>query len=120
MRQPGQGAQEPARQANKDGDVLRCHCGSLLALAGVEAQPPPWTGFAMAWRRFRYRKRDAHDALTVEFVTARVEIKPAVIQTAPQTNETSKELARIDLEVVLTAPNGNTLVHVPRCAAHYR
>lgn len=31
MRQPGQHTQEPARQTNKDGDVLRCHCGSLLA-----------------------------------------------------------------------------------------
>jgi sulfite reductase (NADPH) flavoprotein alpha-component len=52
----------------------------------------------MAWRRFRYRKREVDDALTLEAVTAQVEIKPAVIQTAPQTNETSKELARIEVE----------------------
>jgi len=31
MREPGQGEQEPAGTATKDGDVLRCHCGSLLA-----------------------------------------------------------------------------------------
>jgi sulfite reductase (NADPH) flavoprotein alpha-component len=53
----------------------------------------------MAWRRFRYRNRDADDARTVEYVTAQVKIKPAVIQPAPQINETSKELlARIEME----------------------
>jgi sulfite reductase (NADPH) flavoprotein alpha-component len=58
-----------------------------------------WTGLAMAWRRFRYRKRDADNASTVEYVTAQVEIMSAVIQPAPQTNETSKELiTRIEME----------------------
>ena len=31
MRGPGQGEQEPAGTAIKDGAALRCHCGSLLA-----------------------------------------------------------------------------------------
>jgi hypothetical protein len=31
MREPGQGEQETAEMVTKDGDALRCHCGSLLA-----------------------------------------------------------------------------------------
>jgi hypothetical protein len=31
MREPGQGEQEPPGTVTKDGDTLRCHCGSLLA-----------------------------------------------------------------------------------------
>jgi hypothetical protein len=41
MREPGEGEQEPAGQAKKDNDVLRCHCGSLLARVvpdGVEVK----------------------------------------------------------------------------------
>jgi hypothetical protein len=34
MREPGEGEQEPAGQAKKDNDVLRCYCGSLLARVG--------------------------------------------------------------------------------------
>jgi uncharacterized iron-regulated membrane protein/flavodoxin len=86
--------------------VRGLHTGEALGFAGQTVAGLAslggcflvWTGFAMAWRRFRYRKRDADDALTLEAVTAQVEIKPAVIQAAPQTNETSKELARIEVE----------------------
>jgi flavodoxin len=86
--------------------VRGLHTGEALGFAGQTVAGLAslggcflvWTGFAMAWRRFRYRKRDADDALTLEAVIAQVEIKPAVIQAAPQTNETSKELARIEME----------------------
>jgi uncharacterized iron-regulated membrane protein/flavodoxin len=68
-----------------------------------------WTGLAMAWRRFRYRKRDADDAPTVEYVTVPVEASPEVTQTAPYTNETSKELATIEMEQTNSnATNGHT------------
>jgi flavodoxin len=80
------------------GEALGFAGQTVAGLASLGGCFLVWTGFAMAWRRFRYRKRDADDALTVESVTARVELKPAVIQTAPQTNETSKELARIEME----------------------
>jgi sulfite reductase alpha subunit-like flavoprotein len=67
-----------------------------------------WTGFAMAWRRFRYRKRDAEDATTEEYVTAPLEASPEVVQTAPQTNEASKEATRMEMEETnSSAANGH-------------
>ncbi|MPZ77443.1 MAG: hypothetical protein GEU77_13065 [Deltaproteobacteria bacterium] len=86
--------------------VRGLHTGEALGFAGQTVAGLAslggcflvWTGFAMAWRRFRYRKRDADDATTVEYVSAQVEIKPAVIQSAPQINETSKERAKIEME----------------------
>jgi uncharacterized iron-regulated membrane protein/flavodoxin len=57
-----------------------------------------WTGFAMAWRRFRYRKRDAEDATTMTYVAAPTEILPTARVSVPQSNETSKTLTRIEME----------------------
>jgi uncharacterized iron-regulated membrane protein/flavodoxin len=96
--------------------VRGLHTGEALGFAGQTVAGLAslggcflvWTGFAMGWRRFRYRKRDADDASTVEYVTAPIEIKAAVTQTALQTNETSKELARIEMEEMnSSATNGH-------------
>jgi uncharacterized iron-regulated membrane protein/flavodoxin len=96
--------------------VRGLHTGEALGFAGQTVAGLAslggcflvWTGFAMAWRRFRYRKRDAKDATTVEYVTAPVEASHTVIQTVPQTNETSKELARIEMEQTSSnATNGH-------------
>ncbi len=78
--------------------VRGLHTGEALGFAGQTVAGLAslggcflvWTGFAMAWRRFRYRKRDAEDATTVEYVTAPVQASPEVMQTVPQSNETSK------------------------------
>jgi uncharacterized iron-regulated membrane protein/flavodoxin len=66
-----------------------------------------WTGLAMAWRRFRYRNRDADVALTVEYITAPVEGTPAIIEPEPQIIENSKERVRIEVEQInSSATNG--------------
>ena len=91
------------------GEALGFAGQTIAGLASLGGCFLVWTGFAMAWRRFRYRKRDADDARTTESVTAQVEIKPAIIQPAPQTNETAKELARNEMEEMNpTATNGHS------------
>jgi sulfite reductase (NADPH) flavoprotein alpha-component len=78
------------------GEALGFAGQTVAGLASLGACFLVWTGFAMAWRRFCYRKRDAEDATTVGYVSASVEANPEV--TVPQTNETSKELTRIEME----------------------
>jgi flavodoxin len=86
--------------------VRGVHTGEALGFAGQTVAGMAslggcflvWTGFAMAWRRFRYRKRDADDASTLEYLTAPVAAGPAVIQTIPQNNKIAEELARIPME----------------------
>ena len=56
-----------------------------------------WTGLAMAWRRFRYREHGAQNAMTYTPVPA--EIFPAAPINLSQSNETSKTLARIEMEL---------------------
>jgi uncharacterized iron-regulated membrane protein/flavodoxin len=57
-----------------------------------------WTGLAMAWRRFRYRKREAGKEPIQELVPAEAP-SPISIPTALQnTNEISRERARIEAE----------------------
>ena len=96
--------------------VRGLHTGEALGFAGQTVAGLAslggcflvWTGLAMAWRRFRYRKRDAEDATTVEYVTAPVQASPEVVQIAPQTNEASKEATRIDMEETnSSATNGH-------------
>jgi sulfite reductase (NADPH) flavoprotein alpha-component len=87
--------------------VRGLHTGEALGFAGQTVAGLAslggcflvWTGFAMAWRRFRYRKRDAEDATTVEYAAAPEEGRPIEIQTVqPNIVETSQEPARIEME----------------------
>jgi uncharacterized iron-regulated membrane protein/flavodoxin len=65
-----------------------------------------WTGVAMAWHRFRYRKRDADDAPVIEYARPQAEI---IVYTAPQTQETSKEIEKIEMEETSSnATNGHS------------
>jgi uncharacterized iron-regulated membrane protein/flavodoxin len=58
-----------------------------------------WTGFAMAWRRFRYRKRDAEDATTVEYVMTPEKARPSETHSVqPTVVETINAPARIEME----------------------
>src|SRR6185436_4686780 len=53
------------------GEALGFPGQTLAGLASLGGCFLVWTGFAMAWRRFRYRKREAEDASTVvEYQTA--------------------------------------------------
>jgi uncharacterized iron-regulated membrane protein/flavodoxin len=92
------------------GEALGFAGQTVAGLASLGGCLLVWTGLAMAWRRFRYRKRHADDAHGSEFVTTQVEIDPAVIQTPPRTTETSKELARTGMEPANSSPtNGHAL-----------
>jgi uncharacterized iron-regulated membrane protein/flavodoxin len=67
-----------------------------------------WTGVAMAWRRFRYRKRDAEDAPTVPYETAPLEMQSIHSSAVPQISETAKELMTADMEQANSFTNGHT------------
>lgn len=68
-----------------------------------------WTGVAMAWRRFRYRKRDVEDANTVQYPHIAEEAHQVKVQSLqPDISQTSKEPARIEMEEAnATATNGH-------------
>jgi sulfite reductase (NADPH) flavoprotein alpha-component len=90
------------------GEALGIFGQTVAGLASLGGCFLVWTGLAMAWRRFRYRKRDADVALTGEYVTAPIEGSPTVIRPEPQINELSKELARIEVEQInSSATNGH-------------
>jgi uncharacterized iron-regulated membrane protein/flavodoxin len=58
-----------------------------------------WTGMAMAWRRFRSRKRDAEDANSVQYPHVAEEAHQVKVQSLqPDVSQTSKEPARIEME----------------------
>ena len=80
------------------GEALGFPGQTVAGLASLGGCFLVWTGFAMAWRRFRYRKRAADDASTVEYVSAPVEASPKSLEMVPQSNETSKEPARVGME----------------------
>jgi uncharacterized iron-regulated membrane protein/flavodoxin len=81
------------------GEALGVVGQTVAGLASLGGCFLVWTGFAMAWRRFRYRKRDAEDATTVEYGMAPEEARPIEIDTVqPIIVETLKEPARIEME----------------------
>jgi uncharacterized iron-regulated membrane protein/flavodoxin len=81
------------------GEALGVIGQTVAGLASLGGCFLVWTGFAMAWRRFRYRKRDAEDATTVEYVMAPEEAQPTEVHTIqPTIVETSKEPVRIEME----------------------
>jgi sulfite reductase (NADPH) flavoprotein alpha-component len=91
------------------------HTGEALGIAGQTVAGVAslggcflvWTGLAMAWRRFRYRKREAGDAAAAERITSAIAIDSALIPITSKTTELSKEAARIDMEATdSTATNG--------------
>jgi uncharacterized iron-regulated membrane protein/flavodoxin len=68
-----------------------------------------WTGFAMAWRRFRYRKREAAEVRFGEPAPAQIEVNPAVGEPVPQINESSTEVAKLEMEQIDSATsNGHS------------
>jgi uncharacterized iron-regulated membrane protein/flavodoxin len=57
-----------------------------------------WTGLAMAWRRFRYRKRNAEDKQTIEYALPTKGSDPIVQVNVPITNKASEELAKTNMD----------------------
>jgi sulfite reductase (NADPH) flavoprotein alpha-component len=97
--------------------VRGLHTGEALGFAGQTVAGLAslggcflvWTGLAMAWRRFRYRKRDAEDANTVQYPHVAEEAHQINVQSLqPNISQTSKEPARIEMEQAnATATNGH-------------
>ncbi|HEX2229333.1 MAG TPA: PepSY domain-containing protein [Candidatus Binatia bacterium] len=68
-----------------------------------------WTGLAMAWRRFRYRKGETDEVLIEESATERAEMSPAILKPTSQINERSMEVSSINMEETnSTASNGHS------------
>lgn len=89
------------------GEALGFPGQTIAGLASLGGCFLVWTGFAMAWRRFRYRKRQADEIAIEEFVSGPVEISSPVRQLTPQINETPMEVSRIEMEETnATAING--------------
>ena len=97
--------------------VRGLHTGEALGLVGQTVAGLAslggcflvWTGVAMAWRRFRYRKRDAEDAPTVPYETMPVEMQSIHSSAVPQISETAKELTTADMEQATSLTNGHAL-----------
>ena len=94
------------------------HTGEALGIAGQTVAGFAslggcflvWTGMAMAWRRFRYRKRGAENAGSIEDPSRPEGARPVEMQTMqPNTIET-QEAGKIEMEEATTAPtNGHGL-----------
>ena len=91
------------------GEALGFAGQTVAGLASLGGCFLVWTGFAMAWRRFRYRKRDAEDATTVEYVSAPVEANStAIANDAHRAMKHQQEPARIEMEQTSSnATNGH-------------
>jgi uncharacterized iron-regulated membrane protein/flavodoxin len=91
--------------------VRGLHTGEALGFAGQTVAGLAslggcflvWTGFAMAWRRFRYRKREAEEVPFVEPAPPQIEVNPAIAQSVPQINESSTEVAKLEMEQINSA-----------------
>ncbi len=98
--------------------VRGLHTGEALGFAGQTVAGLAslggcflvWTGFAMAWRRFRYRKRDAEDAPTVPYDTAPIAVQSIQSSSVPQISETAKELTTADMEQATSFTNGHAQI----------
>ena len=81
------------------GEALGFAGQTVAGLASLGGCFLVWTGFAMAWRRFRYRNRDAEDASTlIDYRTAPAAAGTAIIGSGPQKDEMAEELVSIPME----------------------
>jgi uncharacterized iron-regulated membrane protein/flavodoxin len=97
--------------------VRGLHTGEALGFAGQTVAGLAslggcflvWTGFAMAWRRFRYRKRETDRVPFAEPATAQVEVNPTIVQSTPQIKELSTEGTKLEMEQINSAAtNGHS------------
>jgi uncharacterized iron-regulated membrane protein/flavodoxin len=79
------------------GEALGFPGQTLAGLASLGGCFLVWTGFAMAWRRFRYRKREAETVPIEESARAHAETIPGAIEPAAAIHETFAEASRIEM-----------------------
>jgi sulfite reductase (NADPH) flavoprotein alpha-component len=88
------------------GEALGFPGQTVAGLASLGGCFLVWTGFAMAWRRFRYRKRDADDAPVIKYASSQTEI---IVRTETPIQETSKEIEKTEMEQTnANATNGHS------------
>jgi sulfite reductase (NADPH) flavoprotein alpha-component len=75
-----------------------------------------WTGFAMAWRRFRYRKRDAEDVTALVDVARPTKAQPILPSSVSQISQTAKEPTLADMEQVTSGINEYTHIGLDQTA----
>jgi uncharacterized iron-regulated membrane protein/flavodoxin len=80
------------------GEALGFTGQTVAGLASLGGCFLVWTGLAMAWRRFRYRKRAIDEVRVEKAPTARDDINPVVIQPPPQIDEKLMEVSRLEME----------------------
>jgi len=92
------------------GEALGVVGQTVAGLASLGGCFLVWTGFAMAWRRFRYRKRDAENAATLPYAAAPEQPRPVEIPTMqPNIVKIPVEPARIEMEQANSnATNGHS------------
>jgi sulfite reductase (NADPH) flavoprotein alpha-component len=78
------------------GKVRHWNCRCRLTFVGGRFLV--WSGLAMAWRRLRYRKREAGALLNIEAMTTQVEITPGVVALTSQVDKIQEDVLRIDME----------------------
>lgn len=89
------------------GEVLGFVGQTVAGLASLGGCFLVWTGFAMAWRRFRYRKREAGSIAISAATAAPLKAAPAVIQPDTQIDQISTE-AKTEMEGTnASLTNGN-------------
>jgi uncharacterized iron-regulated membrane protein/flavodoxin len=96
--------------------VRGLHTGEALGFAGQTVAGLAslggcflvWTGLAMAWRRFRYRNRNADDPASIEPSVAQVETHNTVVRAAPEIPEMSNEAPALAMETDST--NGRSFI----------
>jgi uncharacterized iron-regulated membrane protein/flavodoxin len=87
------------------GEALGFAGQTIAGLASLGGCFLVWTGFAMAWRRFRYRKREADEVPFAEPATTQVQIEAAVVASDSQSNQPSTEVAKLKMEELNSAAN---------------
>jgi sulfite reductase (NADPH) flavoprotein alpha-component len=97
--------------------VRGLHTGEALGFAGQTVAGLAslggcflvWTGMAMAWRRFRYRKRQVDELAFAEPENPQEKRAPAMMQSTPQTDEVLTEVAKAKMkEMSPAATNGHS------------
>lgn len=109
--------------------VRGLHTGEALGIAGQTVAGLAslggcflvWTGLAMAWRRFRYRKREAGNVAMMSAATAApLEAAPAVIQPDTQIDQISTEAATIEMEGINPSSTNGTIQNGHATATDWR
>jgi uncharacterized iron-regulated membrane protein/flavodoxin len=91
------------------GEALGLFGQTVAGLASLGGCFLVWTGLAMAWRRFRYRNRNADDPVSIERGVAQLDTHSTIAGAALEVPEMSKETSAITTETTKTeSTNGRS------------